>query len=217
MKNFVITIMENPRSVEVADRCIKSGKKYGIEIEKFPAITPLDNLEELMDEEGIFPEWFEERYSRQKNCMAAFMSHYLLWKKCVLTDEEITIFEHDAFIQAPIPEDIVYKGCISFGQPSYGRWNDPLKFGINPLTSKRYFPGAHAYRVNPVGANILVSSSKIQAGPTDVFLNIDRFPFLEEYYPWPVIARDSFTTIQNENGIRSKHSYVKHGGVYEII
>ena len=28
---FVITIMDNPRSVEVADRCIKSAATYNIE------------------------------------------------------------------------------------------------------------------------------------------------------------------------------------------
>ena len=217
MKNYVITIMDNPRSVEVAKRCIDSGMDNGIHIEHFKAITPKDNLTKLMKTEGINASGFEEKWSRQPNCMAAFMSHYSLWKKSVELNEEVTIFEHDAWITAPIPEKIPYRGCISFGQPSYGRWNDPIRLGVNTLTSKRYFPGAHAYRVKPHVAQLLIDEAKHHAQPTDIFLNLDRFPFLEEYYPWPVMARDSFTTIQNENGIRAKHSYVKIGEKYEIL
>ena len=48
----------------------------------------------------------------------------------------------------------------------------------------------------------------------NVFLHSKRFPFLEEYYPWPVEAIDSFTTIQNVAGCKAKHNY-KHG--YRII
>lgn len=217
MKHFVITILENPKSVNVAKRCIESGANHGMDIEMFKAITPLDDLLEIMAEEGIKRDGFVEKYSRLNNCMAAFMSHYSLWKKSVELNEEITIFEHDAWILEPIPDIINYRGCISFGQPSYGRWNSPMHFGVNTLTSKRYFPGAHAYRVKPHVAQLLIDEAKRYAQPTDVFLHLDRFPFLEEYYPWPVIARDSFTTIQKEEGILAKHSYVKQGEKYEII
>lgn len=40
MKHYVITIEDNPKSVEAAERCIASGKKFGLEIEKFAATTP---------------------------------------------------------------------------------------------------------------------------------------------------------------------------------
>ena len=217
MKHYVITILDNPRSVEVAKRCIDSGMNHGIHIEMWAATTPKDQLTNLMATERISPTGFEEKWSRQPNCMAAFMSHYSLWKHCVEIQEEVTIFEHDAWILAPIPENIVYRGCISFGQPSYGKWNDPLQLGVNMLTSKKYFPGAHAYRIKPHIAQHMIEEAQLHAQPTDVFLNLDRFPFLEEYYPWPVMARDSFTTIQNENGIRAKHSYVKIGEKYDIL
>ena len=35
MKMYVITIMENERPVQVADRCIASGLKFGIVISRF--------------------------------------------------------------------------------------------------------------------------------------------------------------------------------------
>ena len=217
MKNYVITILDNPKSIEVADRCIRSAADWGMQVDRFKAITPKSNLTKLMRSEGIKPEGFEERWSRMSNCMAAFMSHYSLWKKSIELNEEITIFEHDAVVMNHIPDNISYRGCISFGKPSYGKWNDPVRFGVNPLTSKRYFPGAHAYRIKPHVAQLIVDQAKYHARPTDVFLNIDTFPFLEEYYPWPVEVNDSFTTIQNENGIQAKHNYKILGSKYEII
>ena len=73
--------------------------------------------------------------------------------------------------------------------------------------SKNYFPGAHAYMLNPMGAKLLMKEAKRLARPTDVFLNINSFPWLQEYYPWPVEAVDSFTTIQNTQGCFAKHNY----------
>lgn len=217
MKHYVITILDNPRSVEVADRCIKSGSYFNIEVEKWKAITPKDDPIGMMAAQGMEYRYFDEKYSRRENCISAFMSHYSLWKECVEINEEITIFEHDAVIKGNIPDRIRYQGCISLGQPSYGNYVNPNIIGVNPLTSKKYFPGAHAYRVNPTGARELVKLAQHYARPTDIFLSTTMFPFLEEYYPWPVVADDSFSTIQNVNGIQAKHGYAKRGSDYEII
>ena len=40
MKMFVITMTENERSVQVAERCIKSGIKFDAYIKKHKAYTP---------------------------------------------------------------------------------------------------------------------------------------------------------------------------------
>ena len=211
---YVITIMGNPRSVEVAERCIASAEAQNIECHKWPATTPKNNLQKLFDREGLPGEGFVEVYSRLENCMAAFFSHYRLWHHCVELNHEITIFEHDAVVVDHIPDFINFKGCISLGKPSYGKHITPRTIGVNPLTSKRYFPGAHAYRITPSGANALIKRAKIAAKPTDVFLHMDIFPWLEELYPWPVEAKDTFTTIQKTEGCLAKHSY---GETYEII
>ena len=215
MKNYVITILDNNKSCIAANRCISSANKFDMIVEKYPAYTPADNPNLIMQKESILTQGFENnKFSRIEPMKAAFLSHYSLWKKSIELNQEITIFEHDAIVLDPIPNVLIYEGCINLGKPSYGRWNDPFKLGVNPLTSKRYFPGAHAYRVNPRGAKILVDHAKRWAMPTDVFLNVEFFPWLEEYYPWPVVCDDSFTTIQNLEGCKAKHNY-KDG--YEII
>lgn len=214
MKNFVITIMDNPRSVEVAERCIKSGAKYGIDIEMSPAITPDIPIDIIAKQNNILTARFSEIYSRRDNCLAAFLSHFHLWKYSYEKNEEIRIFEHDAVIMAPIPEFINYKGLMSLGKPSYGKFVYPNILGVNPLRSKQYFPGAHAYQMKPSAALKAIQKAKIAAAPTDVFFCNANFDFLEEYFPWPVEAKDSFTTIQVQQGCLAKHNY---GETYDII
>ena len=215
MKAFVITIMNHQGSLETSWRCIESGCKYDLDIKRFEAITPKDEPLTFLEQEGIPEAGFEEKWSRNLNCISAFCSHYSLWQKCIELDEEILIFEHDAVLTGPIP-NVPYTFICSFGKPSYGSFKIPQTLGLNPLTSKRYFPGAHAYGIKPAGAKLLIDQAKIDAGPTDTFLHLDRFNFLQEYYPWPVEARDNFTTIQNESGCIAKHNYNENYEVSDV-
>lgn len=214
MRSFVITIRDMPKSLDAAARCIESGKRYGVEIDHLWAITPDDSPIEKALELEIPVTYFREKYSRFENVIAAFLSHYSAWQWSILNNEEIQVFEHDAVIMTELPDQYLqYQGCINLGAPSYGKYSDPQTFGVNPLTSKRYFPGAHAYRLKPSAAKILVEKARTDARPTDVFLNTTYFPFLEEYYPWPAVAKDSFTTIQNKTGCLAKHNYSESYGI----
>lgn len=213
MKAYVITITDNPDSVKVANRCIDSGKKFGLDIAMFDAITPRDEPLEMLEGLGIAPNKFDEKYSRNLNCISAFLSHHSLWQMCAEGNEPFVIFEHDAVLIDRVPTQPVHY-VMNIGAPSYGRWNTPKYMGINPLTTKRYFPGAHAYIVTPQGAKLLIENAPVYAKPTDVYLNLDTFPWLQEYYPFCAEARDSFTTIQVEDGCLAKHNW-KEG--YKII
>ncbi len=215
MQSYVIIIKGNEKSEASAQKTIESAKKHGIDVDTFWAVTPKDNVTDMALRAGIQNlVRFDETYSRTQNCLAAFLSHYTLWMKCVSDKEPLIIFEHDAVVVDYIPADFNFTGCMNIGRPSYGKFNIPNLLGTNPLSSKRYFPGAHAYMIKPVGAADLIEKSKLYAGPTDVFLHLDLFPWLQEYYPWPVECHDSFTTIQNENGCLAKHN---NGPNYEII
>lgn len=207
MKAFVITIMNNERSVQAAERCIKSAKMYDIQVEKHAACTPADNPADFLKGRNIDPNNFEEKYSRHLNCMAAFCSHFSLWEKCAVSNEEFLILEHDAYFVNSLPQTN-YMNVMTIGKPSYGNYNTPSMIGVNPLTQKKYFGGAHAYLVKPTGAWALIESAqKGYAQPTDVFLNVNNFPWLQELYPWAVEARDNFTTIQNKTGCLAKHQW----------
>ena len=213
MKMYVITIKENERSVQVADRCVKSGLVFGYKINKHTAYTPenCDVYEEL--KKLKYPSVaFNEIYSRPENCIAGFLSHHSLWKKCVRSKEPIVIFEHDAVLVGDIPQMMMFD-ILNLGKPSYGKFNTPSFIGYGSLVSKPYFPGAHAYRLTPKGAQQVIDECVFSAGPTDIYIHSSKFT-LGEYYPWPAEARDSFTTIQQKQGCYAKHNY---GETYEII
>lgn len=207
MKAYVITIMDNPDSVKAADRCIRSAERNGITVEKFSAITPSEDPVMIATKKGIPVKGFEEKYSRFENCISAFLSHFSLWEKCVKDNSTYMILEHDAYFVDTPSVFANFDKAMNIGKPSYGKPRRPMKIGLNPLTSKQYFPGAHAYMLKPAGAQAFIKRAYIDARPTDVFLHLGRFPWLQEFYPWPVEARDTFTTIQKIEGCLAKHNY----------
>jgi glycosyl transferase, family 25 len=217
MKAFVITILDNEKSVEYAKRAAKSAEENGFDAELFTAIVPGDELNDLIVKESIPVRLFYDEWCKYDRAIAAFMSHYSLWKKCIELDEPILILEHDAVVTGPLPDASKLGLVTNVATPSYGKFNTPLKLGLGPLVSKRYFPGAHGYVVKPEGAKRIVAAAEELAQPTDIYLNIENFPWLEEWYPWIVIAKDDFTTIQKERGCLAKHSYKKNPENYKVI
>lgn len=213
-KSFVITIKDLQKSEDAASRCIVSGIKQGLVIEKFYGYTPENDPIQILIENKMPVDGFKEQYSYLESCVSAFLSHFALWQKCVEDNCQYIIFEHDAVLTNDIDYYVPFDKCINIGAPSYGKFNTPNFLGVGPLTSKRYFPGAHAYRLKPDGARELIKEAKKYPMPTDIFLNLDRFPWLQEQYPWPAKAVDSFTTIQRERGCLAKHNW---NDGYEII
>ena len=182
MRMFVITIMENERSVQVADRCVKSGQVFGYKIEKHPAYSPQNcNVNQELDNLSYDRSGFIEKYSRPENCIAGFLSHHSLWMKCLELNEPIVIFEHDAVVTNDIPNLVLFD-ILNLGKPSYGKFNTPTFIGYGSLVSKPYFPGAHAYRITPKGAADLINEAQFSAGPTDIYIHSSKFT-LGEYYP----------------------------------
>ena len=207
MKYFVIAIPHHEGSQRNADRCIESGQRYGVTIEKFDAITPeTHDVEDLFKQQGIPTCNFSVAYSKWDNVLACFMSHYTLWDRCANDNEAYTIFEHDAVINGPLPsKPPMFVG--TFGKPSYGKFNTPTHLGWGELTSKPYFPGAHAYSTTVMGAKLLVEAAKRKAYTPDLFLDKRRFSWLQEHYPWCAYADDTFSTVQKVEGCLAKHNF----------
>ena len=194
--NYVIAIQDNERSVNIANRCIKSAAKHGTTVEMFSAVTPRNtDIYKLAEQEGISPNGFSEVYSRLDNCIAAFLSHYSIWKLAAEASQPVTIFEHDAVVVDYI-DNVQFDRVVTLGKPSYGKHVQAPILGLGSLISKQYLPGAHAYIVSPIAAKKMIKRAKIDAGPTDVWIHNERFDFIQEYYPWCCEAKDNFSTIQ---------------------
>lgn len=204
---FVITIQDNEESVRLAKRCIASGKLNGIDIEMWPAVTPrTKGFKDMVKKYKLDRKKFDSRYSRADNAMACFLSHATLWEHCISTRTETMIFEHDAILTSTLPRFVPYQFGVTFSKPSYGAYNTPTTFGVSALTQKPYFGGAHGYMINSKGAAMLVDDIPLKNQPTDIYLNLNNFEWLQEYYPWICHAQDDVTTIQKKDGCAAKHS-----------
>jgi len=218
MKSLIITIEGMEQSEAAANSCIKRAKQFDVNVEIQKAVTPEDNPGQLFGDLGIRSNHFytDEVYSRRENAMAAFLSHRSCWEVAANSGKSVLVLEHDAYFLGPIPSEVEHiDAVVNLGKPSYGKYIRPISLGIGPLTSKRYFPGAHAYAIGPGAAKKALEMSIDHAAPTDLFFHVDLFgDLLKEYYPWPIEARDSFTTIQKDMGCYAKHRYNEG---YEIL
>ena len=211
MKAFVITIMDLPQSVGAAERCIKTGKKHGVEVEMWKATTPKDDPFAVLESRGFPPIGFKKdtKYSRELPCVAAFCSHSGLWMRSATLGEPLLILEHDAVFRTTLPKQLAeFEGICNLGRPSFGKFNTPAP-GFTPYAAKDggYLGGAHAYYVSPQGAKALVAKAHARAGPTDLFITTDDLEVMD-YFPWPVVCEDSFSTIQKPEGCKAKHREV---------
>lgn len=215
MKLEAYCIYVKGKADDMAERCVRSGERHGVHVTMVPGYTPdtLD-IDAHFINNNIPQQHFYEKYSRIDPVRCAFASHHRLWQQCAEGKSAYLILEHDAVFVNALPNTI-HGHIVNLGKPSYGKFKTPNFLGEGRLVSKEYFPGAHGYMITPFGAELLLNRAYVDAGPTDVFIHNSRFPdVLKECYPWPIEAKDSFTTIQNETGCLAKHNYNEN---YQII
>jgi len=196
MKTFLIRLKDNIDSVKSAEQAVLSAKKVGYtdNIEMFDAVLPLEWKEVLPFENNF--NW----YPRPDNVAACFASHYLLWKKCIELNEPILILEHDAIFIDSIPKDLEFDMCLNLGRPSYIKpdklnYIEPEK-GISTLKQENFL-GHHAYAISPKAAKIFCDDVKNRPLlANDMWINKNHYDFLQELYPYPIIADTDFSTIQ---------------------
>ena len=96
----------------LAQECIDSANKFGIQPEIFPA-TWGDDVDKHFSEQDL--KVFKKGQSRKeinpglKGCL---LSHYRLWKKCIASAKPMMIFEHDNFVLREIAFSILFSSII---------------------------------------------------------------------------------------------------------
>ncbi len=213
MKACIVTLFDLPASVDVSERAYQSALEHGLAPEKFPGVWR-DDAAAALDTEGLKQAKFDETWSNTAAAMGNFVAQYRIWKE-IEREGPAIIMEHDAVVVAPIPDLAGHGDIITLGKPSFGRLRSVPEPGFYPLfSSGDKIPGAHGYYLTPAGATALVSMAKRKGAiPVDKFISPQRFQ-IAEYFPWPIEAHDSFTTIQKTKGCLSKHNY---GPGYKIL
>lgn len=213
MKAFIVTLFNIPESVEIAKRAYHSANSFGLEATLRAGVWRDVAMQELAAE-GLRRGTFDESWSNTAAAMGNFVAQYRIWRE-IAHSEPAIIMEHDAVVTAPIPAIPANLDIVSFGKPSFGKVLAPKVTGFLPLfSSGNKIPGAHGYYLTPAGAQMLMSMAKRKGAlPVDKFICPQWF-IIHEYYPWPIEAHDSFTTIQRVKGCLSKHNY---GPEYKIL
>jgi GR25 family glycosyltransferase involved in LPS biosynthesis len=143
IKAFVIRKQGDELSEKLSTECVESAAKFGITAEKVNGVY--SDHDKIMKENGVFcfPKMKEVK-KQNLGFKGCFMSHYLLWKKSIELNEPIIIFEHDALMIRPLPENILElftHHCIldyAIHEPNY----EDILAQEGPLTVK-YFPRLH--------------------------------------------------------------------------
>lgn len=188
MKSFVIFVNE-PISIEQADDCVKSFSDNGILVEKFQGIYN-PNIDPVWKSENLF--FFHKLKDSKKRdgIRGCFLSHYLLWKKCLELNEPLLILEHDAISLRPLPKNILDNEFDVLNLDYSSRqikdyWDHVEKyFGENICSwpshqnkgysgyNKSSIPGIHAYIIKPAGADKLIKFTKSEGVlPADIQIN----------------------------------------------
>jgi GR25 family glycosyltransferase involved in LPS biosynthesis len=211
LKAYVITLHGHEYSERVADRCIASAN---IPVEKWRAVDKVHAIE-VMGQYDLRWTWGDNKVLKHhpyggplETRVGCAMSHYLLWRQCVLLSEPILILEHDAVFIRDLPQ-FDYKGICQINDPRgatrHGAmWSDLMaRRGPGVFSKTRVMPdgtpdglaGNSAYVIKPFAARELIEKvHDIGLWPNDATMCIQFFPYLEELYPFVTEVRQEQST-----------------------
>ena len=149
MKNYIIYLPSYISSCDMAARALASGKALGWDLELFKGV---DGKSVAVD-----TDWYSYNIqfnNEDKKCRkmmdrpgvrGCFLSHWLLWNRCIEMNKPIGIFEHDiTFIKGPI-FDLDFEDILKL--ENLGK-QKPRPAGI-------WYQGATGYIIKPSGAKKL--------------------------------------------------------------
>lgn len=184
MKSFHIVLTGHKLGEELGKKNIEIAKSFGLDAKLFPGI-PGNDCKHIFVEHKIRNGFRGINAIGQRGC---FLSHFLLWKKCVELNEPIAILEHDGVFLRSIPADIEQHFTDVCRLESFKHWDPAYEtqtaasLGKNvtfekldsefydPLTGT-FYVGYYGYLIKPCGAQKLINhAKKIGAIPVDMFV-----------------------------------------------
>lgn len=149
IRHAYIIYIDKPESIEYANECAASCKKYGLPYTLWKGIENAASRD--LDEETGF------HWVVKNNEMGCTASHLKLWHTIAEQPYACCVFEHDAIVKdylydTEIPDNkLVMLGYRVNKADDYQRPNDPIEFmDINK------FEGTHAYAITPGMARYMI-------------------------------------------------------------
>jgi GR25 family glycosyltransferase involved in LPS biosynthesis len=146
-KTFCIALKDHPRSTALLADCLSSAKIYNWNIEIFWGINGKEINVDIWNSLGILPPQ-SRKFRSSLGMQGCFLSHFILWKKCLELQEPFIILEHDAILTGP-PENFDNEfNLVKLHHPT-------SKIKHNDATGYWNF-GTHGYYIKPEGADKLI-------------------------------------------------------------
>lgn len=189
-KTFVIAIKDHLISEQQLNDCLKSAEKYDWHVEIFWGINGNTVSSETWASQGLRLRT-DKFISDKPGVQGCFLSHYVLWNKCVELDEPIIILEHDAIIQQPWAPILLENSIVKLHR-HYKR--KTLKYDTD---SGLWSPSGHAYCLSPRHAETLINFVKrVGAYEVDVVMG-DKVIGIEHINPSLVERQNLYSTTTN--------------------
>lgn len=187
MKSFHIILAGHKLGEELGHKNINIAKSFGLDAKLFDAI-PGNNCKHIFKEHKIKHGFRGMSGIGQRGC---FLSHFLLWKKCLELNETIAVLEHDGVFLRPLPENIESNFNDICRLEPFKHWETDyetqtanslqheIKFEKQTTEfyssyAGRYYVGYYGYLVKPSGAQKLIQHAKtVGAAPVDMFVGTD--------------------------------------------
>lgn len=193
MKSYVIQLAGIKESETLANDCVNSGQRFGLQIEKFNGVYGESQILETMKCLDIKP-YSDKMKKHRLGVKGCFLSHYLLWLECAENNSELLIFEHDAILLRPLPSSVrdsndeflildpFNKFTRDYSKKHSASSNNEQKIVeyYNPSSKEKYgvtseyAMGLQAYIIRPTAANKLISAVRNNGFlPADMQCNKD--------------------------------------------
>tara|TARA_B100001109_G_scaffold253099_1_gene250260 strand:- start:2167 stop:2850 length:684 start_codon:yes stop_codon:yes gene_type:complete len=159
-------------SENLAQECIESAKKFGIQAKIFPATWGKDIDKHFVEQDLKIYKKGQKKKDINPGLKGCLLSHYRLWKKCIESQEPMMIFEHDNIVLRDIPqkllntfEDVLHLDFASRQVTDYEDFTETYngddvkqwcpqipRLSGHELYNKTHIKGSHAYIIKPLGA-----------------------------------------------------------------
>lgn len=227
MKAFIIHLPKSKKSLEAA-KLTQSKIDSVFDVELFQGTDKYEAWNKYINSDFTLKDVTRFGSGYVDSELGAFFSHYSLWNKCLILNQNILILEHDADLINHLDMNIINSwdgDILNLGLPNWGSrvWKGKgIKVrevcgNFHNIHDHRkdcqcntpWLFGAHAYIISPTGAKKLVAgANKEGVLPADTFIRQELVE-ISDYLPHSFKQRDDFTFIQVNKKYKDDNKYIK--------
>ncbi len=161
MKGYIIYLPEYDNSVSMARRAYESGVDNDWDLTLFEGVNGHKDYLQNYNLRIYTKSKKAKRLMERPGTAGCFLSQYLLWQQCFVTQQPICIFEHDVIFRKPMGQ---VELCDVYKFEGFKK--------AKPVPAGTWYEGARAYLIQPLGAKKLLDwTHEHGAMPADWMLN----------------------------------------------